>query len=244
MTRCIWWTLWWLMIAHTCACAAKPQTPIPPTPSSHLEWLEQLPADGWVAASDVYDDGRESTHRCIVLDENGNQTSEIFVKRRATDRYGATVSDEAALESEFWRRDEQGNIVLLAHIDQQEKTVTHFRPPLIVMPPQLRSNDTFTSEAAMRIVNANNPMKVREQGQARRAVSYVGDQRLRTARGEFTARRLEIKFIADLRLAQAEERTIFYIVPGEGVVVRQTEVTVKILGALSKTKRHTYVRVD
>lgn len=112
------------------------------------------------------------------------------------------------------------------------------------MPAQLYANDTFTSEAAMRVVDMNNPTKVREQGQARRAVSYVGDQRVRTARGELTAQRLEIKFIADMRFADAEERTILFIVPGEGVIARQTEVTVKVLGTLSNTQRRTLVRVD
>jgi hypothetical protein len=223
------------------ACAGKPRTPAHAPPV--LQMLEQLPASASVRAEDVYST-LEFTRTFVIVNDDGSHGGEVVLKRRETDRHGGGFSDDEGQESEIWRVDAAGNVVLLAHHDGPEKAATHFRPPLVVMPPELRANQTFTSEAAMRVVDLNNPLKVREQGQARRAVAYMGDQRLRTARGEFTAQRLEIKFIADLKLADAEERTILFIVPGEGVVARQTEVTVKILGALSSTKRRTLLRVE
>lgn len=234
--------MWCGLATLVCGCASKPRLDEVRAPA--LQLFDRLPPHGFVRAADVYEPS-ESVRTYVVLDEDGRETGQVTVKRHATERLGAAFSDdEGAAESELWRFDDEGNIVMVAHVDELEKTITHFRPRLILMPPELNANDAFTSETSMRVVDLNNPLKVREQGQARRGIAYVGDQRLRTARGEFTAQRLEIKFIADMRMADAEERTILFIVPGEGVIARQTEVTVKILGALSNTKRRTLVRME
>src|SRR5690606_40739134 len=72
-------------------------------------------------------------------------------------------------------------------------------------------------------------------GTATRSVTYIGDQRIRTPMGEFVAKRIEVRFEADLRLATATERTILYVVPDIGIVAEHTEERVRALGLFNRS---------
>ena len=93
----------------------------------------------------------------------------------------------------------------------------------------------------VRVVGDDDPKKVREQGQAMRTVRFAGLQDLVIGSRQRQAIRLEIEFTADLRLADAVEKSTTFIIPGEGIVAEISHETVKVLGAFGKTSSRTIV---
>jgi hypothetical protein len=111
----------------------------------------------------------------------------------------------------------------------------------MVMPAVLPAQQPSTAHADMRVVDTENEKKVREEGRATRTITYVADQRIRTAHGEFDTKRIELHFRADLNLADVDELTVLFVVPGRGIVAEQSTETVKVLG-FGRPKKRTLIR--
>jgi hypothetical protein len=155
-------------------------------------------------------------------------------RRGFTEQYGAAVVEEMiGQRTEFLRRDAHGNVLMTAVIDEGNNALTHFNPPIVVMPAELRRGERFESRAAMRVVDARNPTKERERGTAVRTVEYLGDRLLLTNFGKVATYQLKITFTADLRMADAETNTTLYIAPELGIVAEQSSEKVTVLGALT-----------
>lgn len=183
-----------------------------------------------------------TTRRYAVVNENGELGDSFFRATTQTERYGATIAQtEENQEIVYLKQDEDGTWLMPAHLDIQESAVSQFSPAIVLAPAQLNPGEQHTSQAAIRVVDRRNSARVKERGTAIRTIEYVGDQRVRTPLGEFIARRVEVNFLADLRLADAEEHTILFIDPDDGIIAEQTRRQVKVLGAFSTDNSRTIV---
>src|SRR5262249_36510523 len=86
-----------------------------------------------------------------------------------------------------------------------------------------------------------NRTQQRESGKAVRTMKYVSDQAIRIPSGQFQAKRVEVHFTADLKLAKADEQTTLWVVTGLGVVAEQSIEEVKVLGLTNKKTSRTLV---
>jgi hypothetical protein len=229
--------------AVTCGCKSPSITNAPQLTLTFRS-MQELPAAGVVPAHDVFP-AAEGVARYAVMNEAGEKAGEILRRRASTSQFNAALS-ESDEESEIAYRalDEQGNIVMPAHIDLDENVITFFTPPLVLAPAELHSGQKYTSQAQMRIVNRNNQRRVRETGNATRTMEYVADELIQTPIGEFRAKRIDIQFQADLRMADVDDRLTLYLVPGIGIVAERAQTNVKILGTFDKNEHRTLVLLE
>ena len=162
----------------------------------------------------------------------------VIYRRLRTRRFGAAwVTHHGNERSEFWRLDDDQNVVMTAVISHVDRAISFFQPPLIVAYHDLPPGELRRHEVAMRVVDARNPSRQRESGKARRTIQYVGDYLIRTPMGEMLTKRVDVSFTADLQFADANTTSVIYLAEGLGPVVQQRLLTVKVLG-LSARRRH------
>jgi hypothetical protein len=184
----------------------------------------------------------------VTVDEKGFRGHTVTMQRSVTTEHGAEFAiAEDDRRIEFLRRSDDGSIALTAVIDRKENALTLFDPPLTVAPALLRPGETFTSESAMRVVAFDNRQKQRERGTAKRTMTYINDAVLLLAAGEVRTAQIDIHFTADLRLADAEERTTLYIAregdgDATGLIASDIREKVTILGAFPRESRRVLVR--
>ena len=225
------------------ACAQRQRVePAPAEPAPLFELLEELPAEGVVMAVDVYYP-EPFTHTYIHVNDDGRAEGQTIITRSATDEFGASFADTTTSGTiEYWTIDEQGRVVMTAYIDRKENALTLFNPALTLFPAELRPGSPHRSNAAMRVTDFQNRASVRETGKGARTIENVSDQRISTPLGDFIAKRVAIRFTADLRLADVDERTTYFVVPDLGVVAIQSEMRLKVFGAFGSTTKVTMVR--
>ena len=219
--------------------AANPAT-LSNSSAAPLELLDELPAQSPLTVEEFA--LLQPMHaRYLVLD-NGRVEQELVRNRRRTDQFGATIADMELTFPEgkerriqYWGVDSQGNVIMPAVVERDDNALSLFDPPLVVTVPTLQPGVTQTSTANIRVMNLRHPDRERESGTATRSVTYIGDQRIRTPMGEFVAKRIEVRFEADLRLATATERTVLYVVPDIGIVAEHTEERVRALGLFNRS---------
>jgi hypothetical protein len=166
----------------------------------------------------------------------------LAAQRAATDRYAAAwVNHEPDRRSEYWRADEAGNLVMPVVVDHANNAITFFDPPLIVAYGQLEPNRTYEQEASMRVMDAKRPLRRRYAGTGTQTIEYADDQVLKTPLGEFSTKRLKIRFAADLGTARAETTTTLWVVPGVGPLVVQRHQVERLLGILGRDRDQTLV---
>jgi len=159
-------------------------------------------------------------------------------RREPTQRFGADwVTHQGDERSEFWRMDDEGNVVLTAVISHVDRAISLFQPPLIVAYRELSPGESKEHEVAMRVVDARNPSQQREFGKAKQTVEYVGDFLIRTPMGEMPVQRVDMSFDADLQFADASTTSVIYLADGLGPVVEERLLTIKVLG-LSVRRRY------
>jgi hypothetical protein len=180
----------------------------------------------------------------VVLDDAGKPGGRVLVARTASSEHGANMAvAEGDRRTEYMTRLGSGEVALTAVIDHAENALTLFNPPLVVSPVKLAPGDTFTSEASMRIVDVNRPAKQREHGAARRTMTYANDAVITTPDGaQRRVARIEIHFNADLRFANADERTIVYVAREDGLIASDSDERITILGAFPRQTRRVLVR--
>ncbi len=201
-------------------------------PGAGLVIVSEHTAEGAIAADDLFSEKPvQATYIVVAGKETGAEKS---FTRTATDKFGASMAEKlAGSRTEFLRRDDDGNIVLCAVIDEPNNALSLFDPPLVVMPASLPPHEAFSARSSMRVVDADNPKRDKERGSATRTVEYIGDRVLHTPFGDVECHQLVVTFAADLRMADAETRTTLHVSPRYGVVAEQWSEKVKVLGALS-----------
>jgi len=203
--------------------------------STQLDILETRPANGVVHGADLFPlDAAPRTFEIVGVDTD--PPAVVAVSAEATDRFEATMAVRMGDRTEYRRRDADGTIRSPAVIDHRQRALTRFDPPLTLAPATLTPGTPVTEEVAMRVLDARNPKRVRESGHATRTIEYVDDQRLRTPWGDLDAKRVVVTFEARLRLARADTRTTLWVTPGRGVVAREDEERLRVLGLPTEPK--------
>jgi hypothetical protein len=193
-------------------------------------------------AADIWPLAASETRFAISGDNAAGQGTTHIVQRAASD-FGATVAiEESGYRTEYLSRDDDGGIRLHAVHDETEHALTLFEPPLLLAPSLLQPGEPVESEAKMRILDARDRGKQRERGAATRTMTYTHDARLQVGQREVVAAQLEIHFTADLRFADADERTTMFVTRDGGLIVQHSEEKVTILGAFPRTRQRTLVR--
>jgi hypothetical protein len=184
--------------------------------------------------------------RFWLLDDSGQRGESVLIRRETNSQHGASVgSHEGARRSEYLRRDESGAIALTAVLDEPEHALTFFDPPLPVAPDRLKPGEPFESKAAMRVVDSRKPSKQRERGTAARTITYLDDAVIRLPDGrDHRVARIEIRFTADLRMANADERTMLYVSREDGLLASDSTERVTILGTFPRETRRVLVRAQ
>lgn len=228
-----------LLIASCCtACSSPTKSEVRP---SALHELDRLAAIGTASPGDAWVELPGAFH-FSTLGENGSIIGRSVITRTVTDRFDAAFVDAEDKRAEtFWRIDEHGNVVMTAHVNHDEHALSLFTPPLVLWHAEMPAGKPLVGQSNIRVVDSRNPQKLKETGKMTRTVTYIGDQRIRTPRGEFIAQRLESRVRADLRLADADERVTRFVVPGVGLVAERLVEDVKILNTLTTTTQRTIV---
>lgn len=219
-----------LATAAPISCAAVgPESP-------PFEVLSIHPATESLAAETIYP--LTTTQWTYETAQRGGAIEPVIYRRLRTKRFGATwVTHHGDERSEFWRLDDDQNVVMTAVISHVDRAISLFQPPLIVAYHDLPPGELRQHEVAMRVVDARNPSRQRESGKARRTIQYVGDYVIRTPMGEMLTKRVDVSFTADLQFADANTTSVIYVAEGLGPVVEQRIQVVRILG-LSARRRY------
>ncbi len=204
--------------------------------SPPFEVLSIHPATESLAAETIYP--LTTTQWTYETAQRGGALDPVIYRRLRTKRFGAAwVTHHGDERSEFWRLDDDQNVVMTAVISHVDRAISLFQPPLIVAYRDLPPGELRQHEVAMRVVDARNPSRQRESGKARRTIQYVGDYLIRTPMGEMLTKRVDVSFTADLQFAKANTTSVIYVAKGLGPVVEQRMQVVQILG-LSARRRY------
>jgi hypothetical protein len=167
------------------------------------------------------------------------------VRIKPTSEHRATFAMAEGDERTTWlRTDDDGCIAMTAVFEADDHAVSLFTPPLVVAFKDMQSGHEYSSESAMRVVDSKDSRSVRESGKATRSITYMDDQRIRIPAGEFIAMRLNVRFHADLKFADAFESTTLWVVRDRGIIARQSDEQVKVLGIGGGAHTRTLVLID
>jgi hypothetical protein len=205
--------------------------------------LETLPPAEPIAGEELYP--FEAGERVFLRLDGDAAGEEIVYSGSPTGEHRAEFAlAQGAARTEYWARDEAGDIIMPATLDHDEKALTRFDPPLLIAPKTLQPGAPVEAESDMIVLDSRNPNQQRERGKAKRSIEYIDDQRIRTPLGEFRATRIVVHFAADLRFADAENTTTYWLAPDLGIIARLREEEVRILGLISKRKRSVSVLIE
>lgn len=206
---------------------------------------ESSPGRDELAAADLYLTPDAPKHTFVDVDTGEDVTLAVS----KTDRYGATwlIDEDRAgttIRTEFLRRDDGDNIVMTAALDHKEQALSRFDPPLLVAPAKLEPESPVESRVAIKVLDSNNQDQTKESGRARRSLEYLGDQKITIDGRHLSAARVLMRFKADLNFADATNRHVYWVVPGQGVVAIERHNVVDILGLSSNTFDQKLARTD
>lgn len=222
-------------LVHVAGCRSGPAE------ATFLERLESLtPAAASVSGQALYPLTAGRVDLLYEDDAGGIETIERVGTE--TTRYGAEIEWAIPPRTEYWAAGADGAVVMPASVEHGEQALTRFDPPLRIAPAALPPGEPFEHEVRMVVLDEKNPRRQRESGTARRTITYVDDQRIRTPLGDFTARRVVAEFKADLRFADATETTTYWIVDDIGVVASERVNEVRVLGLAGSKTTERFVR--
>lgn len=205
--------------------------------------IETLPPGPALAGEDLYP-FRGGERLFLRLDEGGKDERIVHAGATTDEHQAEFAVRQGAARTEYWARDEAGNIIMPVTIDHDENALTRFDPPLLIAPKTLQPGAPVEVESDMIVLDSRNSKRQRERGTAKRSIEYIDDQRIRTSLGEFRAKRIVVHFAADLRLADAENVTTYWLAPDLGIIAQLREEEVRILGLISTRKRSVSVLIE
>lgn len=205
-----------------------------------FEVLSVSPATEPLPADAIYPSvAGDWTYAVTAGDDAG---ADVVHQRAATERYAAAwVNEQADRRSEYGRVNEAGDIVMPVVVDHDDKAITVFDPPLILAYARLEPGRPREQAFAMRVMDKQRPERQRDLGTGTQTIEYADDQVLRTSLGRLEARRITVRFAADLKMARAETTTTLYVVPGVGAVVIERREAVRLLGVTIRDRDQTLV---
>jgi len=134
-----------------------------------------------------------------------------------------------------------GSIIVGAVEDLSHHVITHFNPPMPLVPTGLKPDEPQTFESEMKIVSRDNPDRVTDTGTAKKTITYDADQRINRPEGDLQAHRIRSTYTATLKTAHVQMTTDSWYTPRAGLVAERESETVKAL-ILQWTNKHTMIR--
>jgi hypothetical protein len=155
-------------------------------------------------------------------------------------RYSSTPGGEADREVKMVI-DTNGYISEAEEINRLEKVEIEYAPPLVVIPDKLPvqavGDAAFRQDVKMTVHPLGNRAKVRTSGMAHNEIRYVGDEHITTAAGEFSARKLQCTFTADLSAATTMNTSQQWWADGVGLIFEKDHELTRAMGL--KVREHT-----
>jgi hypothetical protein len=204
-------------------------------------------AQGSVAARDLMpmQPGQQRFAEWVVEKSSASHSEDVVFTIEPSSEFHAQWSRaEGESRKEFFSIDAGGNLLLHAVIVYGDKAISQFSPPLVVAYADMPAGVELRSESKMRVVDLNNRLKQREIGTAIRTVRYIDDQVIQTNLTEHHAKRLEVHFTADLKLAKADEHSTMWVVPGTGIIASENREDIRVLGVAGKSTHRILTLVD
>lgn len=169
---------------------------------------------------------REDGTRVRIATDRGDDDGSVVVTEHAD---GAMVSRSVLKVSDAG--------VALERITNAERgTITEFRPAMVLVPMQAVPGDKVEQTLAMIVHPADDPERVQNRGTAEYTLEYRGRAPVRMAGGRVEAavfvERLEASFAGASVLNIARK----WYAPGRGMVARQAEESVSVLGLPGQKK--------
>lgn len=216
-----------------------------PEELSPFQILSTSPAQGVVTAKDIYPMQVGERRLRVIEGEitSGDESSSTQVLSATTELRAQFTKAEDHARTEYLSVDAQGNVVMNAVIETKDNALSLFDPPMAIAFAELKPGEERRVESKMRVVDVKSRTHERESGKAVRTITYKSDQRIRTPLGDFDAKRVEVHFVATLKLANADEQSTLWIVPGMGIVAEQTTEEIKVLGLAGRKSTRTLLLV-
>lgn len=146
--------------------------------------------------------------------------------------------DADALEERAQALDPADGSLVLSHSLNIERGVrVEMNPAPVTVPARIEPGQTLSREMRIRLPLLDNPKRLREKGTAISEITYVGDQRIRTADGAYETKHLREVFTSRFAAATAVRTTDRWFAPGKGLVAERWSEEVSVLGVvIERTK--------
>lgn len=146
--------------------------------------------------------------------------------------------DGVSLEERAQTIDPSGDSLVLSYSLNFERGVrVDMDPAPITVPARIEPGETLTREMRIRLPLLDNPKRLREKGTAISEITYLDDQRIRTADGTFDTKHFREVFTSRFAAATAVRTTDRWFAPGKGLIAERWSEAVSVLGVvIERTK--------
>ncbi len=180
------------------------------------------------------------------VDANGRSTGDPVIATLAvsTELHGGMwMVPMIDGDREFLQRGNDGELLLVAVEAPNDKAISIFTPALVLAPRQMHMDEIFASSSSMRVDWMDDGGE-RDRGVGERTTRIVRAERIRTPLGEFQTMRVETKFEAVLRLANAQRSTTVWIAAGIGPIAEEWRARVTVMGIQISNEVGTAIRIS
>ncbi len=180
------------------------------------------------------------------VDANGRATGDPVIQSHAvsTELHGGMwMVPMIDGDREFLRRGNDGELLLVAVEAPNDQAISIFTPALVLAPRQMHMDEIFASSSSMRVDWMDDGGE-RDRGVGERTTRIVRAERIRTPLGEFQTMRVETKFEAVLRLANAQRSTTVWIAAGIGPIAEEWRARVTVMGIQISNEVGTAIRIS
>lgn len=122
--------------------------------------------------------------------------------------------------------------------------ITHFDPPMTIMPARLSSDAPHEERFRVTITRLNNPDRVEQRGAGASTITYRGIQHITTPAGDFEAHLIRSEFTTEFGSARARRITDRWYAEGIGLVAESFEEQITVLGLNAETRRRSMRRLE
>jgi hypothetical protein len=159
-----------------------------------------------------------------------------------TREYGAQWAlNTGGARIEYWGIDDTGNLILPVIFDYEDRTITVFDPPMVLVYESMTAGEQQREQVDMFVLDSRNPDRVVRSGIATRTIEYIDDQIISTPAGEYRAHRLAVHFHALLGTSEIERTSTFFVAPGIGLIAEESNEKLQIVNVIDREQTQTIV---
>lgn len=191
-----------------------------------------LPTEGAILYHIV--EGADAGDTILIEQKPGAKADEWIVTRTPS-------GDEAPLRTDRLRQEKDGSIVLLETESRDEKVISRYEPPLVVLPARLAAGDAVEQRVELTVRPIEHPDQIDHRGPATNQIKLAAGQDVKTPAGQFASLRVDAVFKADLSAAKVVNKTSTWYAPDLGMIAERYDDVAKTLGITVNQHRHFYV---